>query len=198
MRARTAVTAGGMYCFSQISVHSAYLSGLLGPMLVTSAGFGMLFVPLSPVALNRVRAQDSGVASSLLNTGQQGGGAIGLAALGAVTWTTVANNLRHQAAAAAAAAARAGHPLPAATAGSPVPAAMLHQALAAGISRGFLVAAGIAALALVVVIAMIRVRRSDLAGAEPGPAPAPEVSRAPEHADAGAAVPDELEATVME
>ena len=198
MLAGTAVTAGGMYWFSQISVHSTYLSSLLGPMLVTSAGFGMLFVPLSLVALNRVRAQDSGVASSLLNTGQQVGGAIGLAALGTVTWTAVANNLRHQAAVAAAAAARAGHPLPAAKAGGPVPAAMLHQALAAGISRGFLVASGIAALALVVVIAMIRVRRSDLAGAESEPAPPTEVSRAPEHADAGATVPDELEATVME
>jgi EmrB/QacA subfamily drug resistance transporter len=178
MVAGTAVAAGGMYWFSHLTEHSSYLGGLLGPMLVTSAGFGMLFVPLSLVALNRVRGEDSGVASSLLNTGQQVGGAIGLAALGTVTWTAVANNIKHQAAVAAAAAARAGHQLPAGKTGGPVPAAMLHHALAVGISRGFLVASGIAVLALVVVLVTIRVRRSDLTGATSAPIPVREVSRA--------------------
>jgi EmrB/QacA subfamily drug resistance transporter len=161
----TAVAASGMYWFSHLTEHSSYLGGLLGPMLVTSAGMGMLFVPLSLVALNRVRSEDSGIASSLLNTGQQVGGAIGLAALGTVTWTAAANNIKHQAAVAASAAAHAGHQLPAGKTGGTVPAAMLHQALAVGISRGFLVAAGIAALAFVVVVATIRIRRSDLTGA---------------------------------
>ena len=173
----TAVAAIGMYWFSHLTEHSTYLGGLLGPMLVTSAGLGMLFVPLSLVALNRVRGEDSGVAASLLNTGQQVGGAIGLAALGTVTWTAVANSVKHQAAAAAAAAARAGHQLPAGKAGGPVPAAMLHQALAVGISRGFLVAAGIAVLAFVVVVTTIRVRRSDLTGATSAPVPAREATR---------------------
>jgi EmrB/QacA subfamily drug resistance transporter len=165
MLAGAAVAAGGMYWFSHISVHTTYVGGLLGPMLVTSAGFGMLFVPLSLVALNRVRGEDSGVASSLLNTGQQVGGAIGLAALGTVTWTVVSNNIKHQAAQAAAAAARAGQHLPAPKPGT-LPASILHQALAVGISRGFEVAAGIAALALLVVVVMVRVRRADLTGAE--------------------------------
>jgi EmrB/QacA subfamily drug resistance transporter len=150
----TAITAGGMFWFSRLTEHSTYVGGLLGPMLVTSIGLGMLFVPISLVALTRVRGEDSGVASSLLNTGQQVGGAIGLAALGTVTWTAVANSIKHQAA------------------GGPVSTAVLHQALATGISRGFLVASGIAVLALVLVIAMIRVRRSDLAGATSVPAPA--------------------------
>ena len=173
MLAGGAITAGGMYWFSHISEHSTYLSNLLGPMLVTSAGLGMLFVPLSLVALTRVRGEDSGVASSLLNTGQQVGGAIGLAALGTVTWTAVSNSVKHQAAQAAAAAAKAGHPLPAPKAGGSVPAGILHQALAVGISRGFLVAAGIALVALLVTVAMIRVRREDLAGTqEPTPVPA--------------------------
>jgi EmrB/QacA subfamily drug resistance transporter len=169
----TAITAGGMFWFSRLTEHSTYVGGLLGPMLVTSIGLGMLFVPISLVALTRVRGEDSGIASSLLNTGQQVGGAIGLAALGTITWTAVANSIKHQAATAAAAAARAGQPLPATKSGGQVPTAMLHQALAAGISRGFLVASGIAVLALVLVIAMIRVRRSDLAGATSAPAPAP-------------------------
>jgi EmrB/QacA subfamily drug resistance transporter len=173
----TAVAAVGMYWFSHISVNTTYVNGLLGPMLVTSAGFGMLFVPLALVALSRVRGEDSGVASSLLNTGQQVGGAIGLAALGTVTWTVVANNLKHQAAVAAEAAARAGHAVTSVKPSGAVQQAMLHQALAVGISRGFLVASGIAALALVVVIATIRVRRSDLTGATAAPTPVAEVSQ---------------------
>jgi EmrB/QacA subfamily drug resistance transporter len=173
----TAVAAGGMYWFSHISEHSTYVNGLLGPMLVTSAGFGMLFVPLALTALSKVRGEDSGVASSLLNTGQQVGGAIGLAALGTVTWTVVSNNLKHQAAVAAEAAARAGHAVTSVKPSGSVQAAMLHQALAVGISRGFLVASGIAALALIVVIVTIRVKRSDLTGATAPPAPAGEVSR---------------------
>jgi len=160
-----------MYWFSHITVHSQYVSGLLGPMLVTSAGLGMLFVPLSLVALSKVRNEDSGVASSLLNTGQQVGGAIGLAALGTVTWTAVSNSVKHQLtqAAAAAGGGAAAH-LPAGKAGSTVPAPILHEALAVGISRGFLVAAGIVVLALIVVLATIRVRREDLAGVSPMPA----------------------------
>jgi MFS family permease len=165
MLAGSLVTAGGMYWFSHITAHSTYVGGLLGPMLVTSAGLGMLFVPLSLVALTRVRGEDSGIASSLLNTGQQVGGAIGLAALGTVTWTVVANNIKHQAAA-----------LPAGKSGGAVPAAFVHQALAVGISRGFLVAAGIAVLAFLVVVATIRVRRSDLTGAVSAPTPAAQVT----------------------
>ncbi len=81
-----------------------YASGLLGPILVTGAGLGLLFVPLPLVALNRVPESDSGVASSLLNTGQQVGGSIGLAVLGTVAWTVVSDSARAQAAAAGSAA----------------------------------------------------------------------------------------------
>jgi EmrB/QacA subfamily drug resistance transporter len=185
MLAGAAVTAGGMYWFSRITEHSGYVNGLLGPMLVTSAGLGLLFVPLALVALTRVRAEDSGVASSLLNTGQQVGGAIGLAALGTVTWTAVSDSIKHQLTQADATAARAGHPLhllPAAKAGATVPPAVLHQALAIGISRGFLVAAGIAVLALLVAVAMIRVRRADLAGAQ-DPTPASPAAAAADHSE---------------
>lgn len=90
----SAITAAGMYGFSRINVHTTYAGGLLGPMLVTAAGLGLLFVPLSLVALSRVRDQDSGLPSSLLSTGQVVGGAIGLAALGTVAWTTVADSVR--------------------------------------------------------------------------------------------------------
>jgi EmrB/QacA subfamily drug resistance transporter len=160
MLAGAAVTAGGMYWFSRIGVHTTYLGGLLGPMLVTAAGLGLLFVPLQLVALARVGDEDSGLASSLLGTGQQVGGAIGLAALGTVAWTAVASSLRSQMAHAAAAAGRPGHAL----AGARVPAPVYHQALAGGITRGFLAAAGIALAALVITVIAIRVRREDLTG----------------------------------
>jgi EmrB/QacA subfamily drug resistance transporter len=162
MLAGAAVTTGGMYWFSRISVHTTYASGLLGPMLVTAAGLGLLFVPLSLVALARVRDEDSGLASSLLNTGQQAGGAIGLAALGTVVWTAVANSIRSQVATAAAAASKSGHTLQARP-GAHLPASIYHHALATGITRGFLVASGIALAALIIVAVTIRVRREDLA-----------------------------------
>ena len=67
---------------------------------MSSFGLGLVFVPLALVALHKVAEQDSGVASSLLNTAQQVGGAIGLALLGTVAWTAVANSTRTQIAAA--------------------------------------------------------------------------------------------------
>src|SRR5258708_32892287 len=112
--AGSAITTGGMFWLSRITEHSTYAGGLLGPMLVTAAGLGLLFMPATLVALSKVEDRDAGLASSLVNTGQQVGGAIGLALLGTVAWTGVANTARNSAAAArtaAIAAARAGHPL---------------------------------------------------------------------------------------
>ncbi len=114
-----AMVAGGMFWFSRLTEHAGYATHLLGPQLVSSFGLGLVFVPLALVALHKVAEQDSGVASSLLNTAQQVGGAIGLAVLGTVAWTTVADSARTQVAHAAAAAAKAGrrcrsreHPCP--------------------------------------------------------------------------------------
>jgi MFS family permease len=165
--AGAAAVAGGMFWFSRLTGHAGYVGHLLGPQLVSSFGLGLVFVPLSLVALHKVAERDSGVASSLLNAGQQIGGAIGLALLGTVAWTSVADSVRTQLAHAAAAAGQAGRPLP--TPGAPPPAFVYHHALADGFSRGFLVAAGITLLALLIAIATIRVRRQDLAGAVPEP-----------------------------
>jgi EmrB/QacA subfamily drug resistance transporter len=153
-----AAAAGGMFWFSRLTEHATYPGQLLGPILLTSSGLGLLFVPLSLVALHNVEDQHAGVAASLLNTGQQVGGAIGLAALGTIAWTAVAGNLNN-----ARAAIAAGRQ-PAAS-----PAQLVTHALATGFSRGFLAAAGIALLALLVAIATIRVRRQDLTGTWPEP-----------------------------
>ena len=177
--AGAAMVAGGMFWYSRLTDHAGYASHLLGPTLVSSLGLGLVFVPLALVALYKVAEQDSGVASSLLNTAQQVGGAVGLALLGTVAWTAVANSVRTQ----VAAAANAGQPLP--KPGTPPPASIYNHALTVGFSRGFVVAAGIALLALLIGIATIRVSRRELAGAAPEPQAA-----APEPVAPGPAAPE--------
>jgi len=172
--AGSAMVAGGTFWFSRLTEHAGYASHLLGPMLVSSFGLGLVFVPLALVVLYKVAEQDSGVASSLLNAAQQVGGAVGLALLGTVAWTAVANSVRTQ----VAAAAKAGRPLP--KPGAPLPASIYNHALTVGFSRGFVVAAGIALLALLIGILTIRISRQELAGAVPEPqqaAPQPAASQ---------------------
>jgi EmrB/QacA subfamily drug resistance transporter len=139
--AGSVIAAGGLFWLSRLTEHSSYAGGVLGPMMVTAAGIGLMFVPMSLVALTKVADADAGVASSLLNTGQQVGGSIGLAVLGTVAWSAVASSLRSGAA--------------------------QSHALAYGFSRGFLVSAAITLLTLVVALFMLRVRRADLAGINP-------------------------------
>jgi EmrB/QacA subfamily drug resistance transporter len=151
--------AAGMFWLSRVTEHSSYTGGLLGPMIITGIGMGTTFVPLSLVSLTKVRIDDSGVASSLLNTGQQVGGSIGLAILGTVAWSAVASNLRSATIAAGANASKA------------TQTAIYNHALATGFAHGYLVSAGIAVLALIVSLVFIRVKRSDLAGIDPMAAP---------------------------
>jgi predicted MFS family arabinose efflux permease len=154
-----ALAAGGLFWLSRISETSTYAGGLLGPMMMVGLGMGLTFVPLSLVALAKVPNKDTGVASSLLNTGQQVGGSIGLAILGTVAWSAVSANARSATAAAGAHLSKAQE------------LAISNHSLAYGFGRGYLVAAGIALLALVVAVVMIRVKKSDLAGIDPMAAP---------------------------
>ena len=162
--AGAAMVAGGMFWFSRLTEHASYAGDLLGPQIVSSFGLGLVFVPLALVALYKVAEQDTGVASSLLNTAQQVGGAIGLAALGTVAWTTVADSVRTQVVHAAAA---AGRPLP--KPGTPPPTSIYYHALTVGFSARSSVAAAVGLVALLIAIATIRVRRQDLSGAAPEP-----------------------------
>jgi MFS family permease len=148
LMAGAAASAGGLFWLSRMTEHGTYVGGLLGPSLVTGAGLGLMFVPLSLVALARVADADSGIASSLLNAGRQVGASIGLAVLGTVAWTVAANGARGHAASAAAAVRQAAY----------------QHALAAGFDRAFLVAAAIAVLFLVIATTAIRVRRADPSG----------------------------------
>jgi predicted MFS family arabinose efflux permease len=152
--------AGGMLWLSRITEHSTYTGGLLGPMMLTGLGMGLTFVPLSLVALAKVPDKDTGVASSLLNVGQQVGGAVGLAILGTVAWSAVASNTK------SAIAATHGAHLSAAA-----QTALGNHALAYGFGQGYLVSAGISILAVIIAVVMIRVKKSDLAGIDPMSAP---------------------------
>jgi len=162
--AGSAVAAGGMVWLSRITEHSTFAGGMLGPELVLAAGLGPKIVLTLLVGLTKVRNDDTGVASGLVDIGQQAGGAIGLAVIGTVAWSAVASSLRSQ----AAAAARAGVHVSGARAAA-LQAKMYDHALAAGFSRGYLVSAGIMALIVIITLAVIRVWREDLSGTDPAP-----------------------------
>jgi EmrB/QacA subfamily drug resistance transporter len=143
-----AAISGGLFWLSGVTEHSTYAGGLLGPGLVMGTGFGLLMVPLTLIGLARVPDADSGAAASLLNTGRQVGGSIGLAVLGTVAWTVVADTARSQAS----------------RVNGAISAAAYRHALAVGFDRAFLVAAAISVVILVIAITAIRIRRADLAG----------------------------------
>jgi len=118
------------------------------------------------VGLIKVDNNDTGVASGLVNVGEQVGGAIGLAVVGTVAWSAVASTRRSVTAAATAARAGA-HPSAAQAAA--LRAQIGQHALATGFSRGYLVSAGVLVLSLVIALFMMRVSRADLSGAGPAP-----------------------------
>lgn len=85
------VAAAGMFWFAGLDPDSSYAAHLLPAMFVTALGLGMSFVPMTLGAVSGVAHQDAGIASALLNTAQQIGGALGLAVLSTIS-TTAAND----------------------------------------------------------------------------------------------------------
>ncbi|MFL6158095.1 MAG: MFS transporter, partial [Marmoricola sp.] len=72
-----------MVAMSRLEADNSYWP-FLGSLLLLGLGMGCSFVPLTMTAVNAVEAHETGLASALLNTGQQIGGAIGLAAFGTI------------------------------------------------------------------------------------------------------------------
>lgn len=85
------VAAVGMGAMAQIGVDTGYWSGIAPSMMLIAAGFGFAFLPILGVATGGVEQRNSGIASGLLTSSQQIGGAIGIAALVTIA-TTITNN----------------------------------------------------------------------------------------------------------
>ena len=83
--------AGGLLWFAQVSAGGGYASDILGPSLLAAVGLGFSFVPVTIAAVSGVRGEQAGLASGLINTSQQVGGALGLAILAAIANSVTAD-----------------------------------------------------------------------------------------------------------
>src|SRR3954470_1069809 len=85
--------AAGLAYFTQITVGGSYATDLLPGFLIIAIGMGFSFVPISIAALAGVKPAEAGLASGLINTSQQIGGALGIAALSAVATSTTTDQI---------------------------------------------------------------------------------------------------------
>ncbi|HEY5265291.1 MAG TPA: MFS transporter [Acidimicrobiales bacterium] len=140
----------GMLWISRITVTSTYLD-ILGPLVVIALGMGFSFVPLTLTAVSGVKPHEAGLASALLNTMQQVGGALGLAILATIAIDATNSKL---------------HSLHSAT--------KLANDIATthGYTTAFLVSAAIAFFGLLISIAFIRVPASSPSEMADEPSPA--------------------------
>src|SRR3954466_15759052 len=88
----TSLTTGLVY-FTQVSVHGSYVGDLLPGFLLVAVGLGFSFVPISIAALAGAQPAEAGLASGLINTSQQIGGALGIAILSTIATTRTSNKL---------------------------------------------------------------------------------------------------------
>jgi sugar phosphate permease len=132
------LVAGGLIWFAQVSPGGTYVGDVLFPSLLAAVGLGLVFVPLTIAAVAGVSAQESGLASGLINTSQQVGGALGLAIL-----ATIANSTTQDAMSAAGGDQRA-----------------LPAALTEGFQDAFTVGAGFAILGAILTVVLISSRTS--------------------------------------
>ncbi|HTQ69003.1 MAG TPA: MFS transporter [Solirubrobacteraceae bacterium] len=130
-----ASVAVGLLWFSGISVGGSFLDDILGPSLLAAVGLGFGFVTSTIAAVAGVHPREQGLASGLINTSQQFGGAIGLAVLSAIATSRT-------------------HDVLATGASTPV------NALNEGFQAAFLAGAGIATLGLMATLLLIRTRDS--------------------------------------
>jgi MFS family permease len=132
----TLIGAGVIWA-TQVPVHGHFLGNLAGPFVVAGAGTAFAFIPISIAALAGVSEHQAGLASGLLNTSQQLGGALGIAIASSVA---------------------ASHTQMLVHAGSTAPAA-----LTGGFQQAFWVLGAIALLAVPAIFALVR--RDELSNA---------------------------------
>jgi len=87
----TAVMTVALLWLSTVNADSSYAGRVLPGLLAMGLALGLLFVPLTATAVSRIDDTDAGLASALLNVGQQVGGAIGLSVLATVFATSAKN-----------------------------------------------------------------------------------------------------------
>jgi EmrB/QacA subfamily drug resistance transporter len=121
---------GGLVYFTQVSLGGSYLTDLLPGFLLIGVGIGFSFVPISIAALAGVQPAEAGLASGLINTSQQIGGALGIAALSTIATTRTDDAL---------------------ATGSALPVALVD-----GFTAAFLAGAIIAGLGIVAALTLIR------------------------------------------
>jgi MFS family permease len=125
-----ALITGGMIWYSQIPVHASFASDLLPGYLMVGVGMAFAFIPMSIAALAGVRPDEAGLASGLINTSQQVGGALGVAIAATVAFSHTTTLVR------------SGHDL--------------ASAQTSGFALGFWVIAGIGAAAVIATLALVR------------------------------------------
>jgi hypothetical protein len=121
------LVSGGLVLYARLPVQGHYFWDLFPAFLISGVGMAFGFIPMTIGALAGVRHSDAGVASGLINTAQQIGGAIGVAAVTTVAATSTSHYL-------------AAHPGTGAVSG----AALTH-----GFNVAFLVLAAVAAAAAI-------------------------------------------------
>ncbi len=126
------LVAAGLLWFTQISVGGSFAVDVLGPSLLAAAGLGFAFVPVTIAAVTGTRPDQAGLASGLINTSQQVGGALGVAILASVA-TSVSGGVDPR--------------------GRLVPAQL--EALTDGFQTAFLVGAGFAILGAIATVLLI-------------------------------------------
>jgi EmrB/QacA subfamily drug resistance transporter len=124
------MVAGGLLWFSQVSAGGTFLADIIGPSVLAGVGAALAFIAGTIAATTGATDDDSGLASGLINTSQQVGGAIGVAAIAAIA-TARTNDV-----------IAAGEGLPA-------------IALTEGYQTGYLVAAAVALAAAAAVAALL-------------------------------------------
>jgi EmrB/QacA subfamily drug resistance transporter len=77
--------AGGLFWFSRVpGTGGTFVANVLGPSILAAIGLGLSFVPVTIAAVTGTRPHEAGLASGLVNTAQQVGGALGLAILASI------------------------------------------------------------------------------------------------------------------
>ncbi|WP_354697657.1 putative MFS-type transporter EfpA [Paraconexibacter sp. AEG42_29] len=123
------LVAGGLFWFAQIDPDGGYVTHVLGPSMMAGAGLGFTFVPVTIAAVTGTTGEEAGLASGLINTSQQIGGALGVAILVSISTSRI---------------------------GEFAPAAQRsHEALTAGYSRAFTVGACFAVVAAILSLIII-------------------------------------------